>query len=207
MKTCAKCGVEKPLEEFSTRSRLKSGKASRCKVCASIININWRLKNPDRVKNNNQKWYSENKEKAIENSYRWQKTNPEKRVKIQRQQHLRNLDNIRERKQRYMLIPKNRLNSNMKSLIGLSLKPGVKAGRRWESLVGYTVMELKEHLEKQFQPGMSWEERNKWHLDHKKPVAAFNFQSPEDKEFKQCWALENLQPLWAKENESKGARY
>lgn len=45
-----------------------------------------------------------------------------------------------------------------------------------------------------------------WHIDHKLPVASFNFDSPEHLDFKKCWALENLQPLWAKENISKGAK-
>ena len=32
------------------------------------------------------------------------------------------------------------------------------------------------------------------------PKSAFNFETAEDADFKKCWALENLQPLWAKDN-------
>lgn len=42
--------------------------------------------------------------------------------------------------------------------------------------------------------------------DHARPIASFNFNSPDDKEFKDCWALSNLRPLEAKENMSKGSR-
>jgi hypothetical protein len=62
------------------------------------------------------------------------------------------------------------------------------------------------HLEKQFLPGMSWENMGEWHIDHKIPIAAFNFEKPEDIDFKRCWALKNLQPLWKSENCIKGAK-
>lgn len=45
-----------------------------------------------------------------------------------------------------------------------------------------------------------------WHIDHKIPKSAFNFETPEDIDFKRCWALKNLQPLWAAENIKKHDR-
>ena len=56
--------------------------------------------------------------------------------------------------------------------------------------------------------GMTWETHGKygWHIDHKIPISAFNFESPKDLDFKKCWALINLQPMWAKENIRKGAK-
>ncbi len=66
------------------------------------------------------------------------------------------------------------------------------------------MQDLIAHLESLFQPSMTWENYGKWHIDHKRPIASFNFTSYEDPEFKECWALNNLQPMWAKENMSKG---
>ena len=80
-----------------------------------------------------------------------------------------------------------------------------KGGRRWEDVVGYTLSELKQHLEPLFKPGMSWENYGKWHIDHIRPKISFDYTSPEDPGFKECWALENLQPLWNVENWSKHA--
>lgn len=74
----------------------------------------------------------------------------------------------------------------------------------WIKLLGYNVESLKRHLEKRFSKGMTWGNYGKWHIDHIKPVSAFTFSSYTDIQFQQCWALENLQPLWAKENISKG---
>ena len=71
-----------------------------------------------------------------------------------------------------------------------------------------------EHLESKFEPWMNWgnygayeEERLKWHIDHIRPKSLFIFISPEDKEFKECWALENLQPLEAIKNIQKSNNY
>jgi hypothetical protein len=62
------------------------------------------------------------------------------------------------------------------------------------------------HLEKQFTNGMTWENRNEWHIDHIIPQSLWKYETYDDREFKQCWALCNLQPLWAEDNLSKGNR-
>lgn len=99
---------------------------------------------------------------------------------------------------------KGKLEQRMGTAIYKSLK-GNKKGRRWESLVGYSLDDLKQQLEKLFAKGMTWGNMGQWHVDHKVPVLAFNFNKPEDLDFKRCWALSNLQPLWAKENIAKRA--
>lgn len=58
-----------------------------------------------------------------------------------------------------------------------------------------------------FQPGMTWENYGKWHIDHKTPDSWFQYNSINDDGFKKSWALENLQPMWAKDNLSKGNKY
>ena len=72
---------------------------------------------------------------------------------------------------------------------------------------GYSADDLKRHLEQQFQPGMTWDNYGlygeKWHVDHKQPVCTFKL--PE--ELVQCFALSNLQPLWAKDNLAKSWRF
>lgn len=74
-------------------------------------------------------------------------------------------------------------------------------------VLDYTVDELKTHLESQFKTGMTWDNYGKWEIDHKKPDSLFKYTSIYDDEFKQCWALNNLQPLWKAENASKGNKY
>lgn len=93
----------------------------------------------------------------------------------------------------------------MKVAIGKALR-GTKAGRRWEALVGYSLADLMAHLERLFDQGMGWFNIGEWHVDHRRPRASFIYQSPNDPAFKECWALSNLQPLWALDNARKGAR-
>ena len=52
----------------------------------------------------------------------------------------------------------------------------------------------------QFKGDMNWENMGQWHIDHIIPISLWQFEKPEDREFKQCWALANLQPLWAGDN-------
>jgi hypothetical protein len=103
--------------------------------------------------------------------------------------------------------PKRRLRNSMSGMMWFALKEK-KGGRTWEALVDYTLDDLMRHLEKQFQQGMSWDNYGKtgWHIDHLIPVSAFNFKTYDDIDFKRAWALSNLQPMWAKENMSKGAK-
>jgi len=98
-----------------------------------------------------------------------------------------------------------KLNRNVSSAISHSIE-GNKQGRHWENLVGYTINDLKQHLEKQFTKGMNWSNYGKWHIDHIKPISSFKFSSPEHRAFKRCWELDNLQPLWATENLEKGSK-
>lgn len=81
-----------------------------------------------------------------------------------------------------------------------------KRKRHWESIVGYTLQDLKEHLEKQFLPGMSWDNygRKGWNIDHIIPIRFFRYNDMRDVEFRYCWSLDNLQPLWEKDNLEKG---
>ena len=73
-------------------------------------------------------------------------------------------------------------------------------------LVGYSIAELRAHLERQFRDGMSWESFNRGeiHIDHITPQRAFNLMCPD--EFRSCWALPNLRPVWASDNLSKGGK-
>lgn len=102
-----------------------------------------------------------------------------------------------------------RVDSNMRRL-SRSISQGIrhsllngKQNCHWENMVGYKIADLKTHLEKQFFDGMSWDNYGKWHIDHIVPISAFNFSEKEHIDFKRCWALKNLRPLWAIDNIKK----
>jgi len=72
----------------------------------------------------------------------------------------------------------------------------------FQAIVGYKVGQLYAHLERQFLPGMSWDNYGTaWEIDHILPVKMFDLP----REAAQCWALTNLRPLWAPDNRRKSA--
>ena len=95
--------------------------------------------------------------------------------------------------------------------IGLAIRTalkGNKKGHHWETLVDYTLEQLKQRLEMNFDDNMNWENYgNYWWIDHIKPVSLFNFKTPEDQSFKDCWALANLQPMEKIANIIKGNKF
>lgn len=105
-----------------------------------------------------------------------------------------------------------RLRRNFSSSINHKLRKHLssKEGEHLFSFLPYTLEELKNHIEKQFEPWMDWSNwgrgDGKWNIDHIKPDCSFNYKSVEDKEFQDCWALSNLRPLDAIENLKKGSK-
>ena len=73
-----------------------------------------------------------------------------------------------------------------------------------QALLGYSAQELKTHLENQFLPGMTWENRSTWHIDHIIPVADFLNRGINNPNIVN--SLSNLRPLWANDNLTKGAK-
>jgi len=72
------------------------------------------------------------------------------------------------------------------------------------SALPYSPQELVEHLEKQFDEHMTWDNYGSyWHVDHIYPQSLLPYASIEEENFQKCWALENLRPLEASENMKK----
>ncbi len=111
----------------------------------------------------------------------------------------------REKHERYRKTnPVYALNHRMKNLIYKVLRHE-KQGKTWNEIVGYSHSDLVLHLESHFVKGMTWEKfmKGEIHIDHIIPKSFFEFTSIDDVEFKMCWRLDNLQPLWARDNKVK----
>jgi len=101
-------------------------------------------------------------------------------------------------------IIRNRMSRRMRHALS-----GRQLSKKWIhifDLVGYTIGELITHLESKFVEGMNWDNMGEWHIDHIYPESKFNYNSTSDSSFIECWSLNNLQPLWAKDNLSKGSK-
>jgi len=230
LKYCGKCKTWKELVEFGKANRNWDNLKNECKICKNKAGIiyankdrerrrklgkdheinrklrkqkaesarNWRLNYPERYRESRRIYNEKNREKDIERSRNWQRNNIEKVRKA-----------ARKRAKQRRKNPTSRLNLAISGGIRKSLKNG-KRGRHWEDLVGWTLEDLMCHLAKKFFPGMTWENwgrgTGKWHIDHEIPINAFNFTSHRHPDFKRCWALQNLKPMWSEENLRKHAK-
>jgi len=166
-------------------------------------------KNKEEIKIKKKKYRKKNREKLKKYQDEYVEKNREKLKKYEKEYVKKNREKINKNKRkRYKKEYIFRLNCCLSSGVRQSLKFNNlnKNGRHWEDLVGYKVYELREHLEDLFKDGMSWGNhgRNGWHIDHIVPKSFFKYTSTDDVEFKYCWSLYNLQPLWEKDNISKG---
>jgi hypothetical protein len=225
-KRCSKCKTVKLVEEFSFSKKSKDGRNCACKKCHNegcrIYKENnlgkvvasakkWRENNRSITAKINKRYRQENPEKSKASSKKWRDNNKELKHQIDKSYRERNTEKIREKSKidmrKRLKNPKHKLSHNMSDLVRYSLR-GKKCGKSWEGLVGYTAEQLKIYLEKQFTEGMSWKNHsiNGWHIDHIIPIAAFNYTLPTDIDFKKCWTLKNLRPLWSLENRKKQDR-
>ena len=137
------------------------------------------------------------KEKNRISSIKYRKKH-EKELKEYRQNNKQKLCEISERyrnKHPHIVAWRGILHSTLKRM-------GTKKEGHTIDVLGYSATDLKHHIEKQFTTGMNWENHGQfgWHIDHKIPL---NSAKTEDEIYKLCHYT-NLQPLWWRDNISKG---
>lgn len=181
-----------------------------CSECKRDRAIEWNAENADKVKEYNRRWYADNTDKAKERSRLHRISDPKRAREYQIQWSAANRDKVRESKRRSekkrLATAKGKLEKSVKAAIYKAITKGSKNGRHTFDLLGYSSDELKNHLESQFLPGMSWDNYGDWHIDHKIPKSVFNYTTPDEIDFKRAWAMSNLQPLWGPDNLAKGAK-
>jgi hypothetical protein len=191
------------------RERQKRNAAAKKKGVVGSIFICEHCGEKDTRTNHRQKYcrgcHADAKRKQNTEAARERRKRPESKAKERERATTRNAAPERrlyirgyERKRR-KTDPKFAVHARMKAMVANVIR-GLKNGRSWQELVGYTADELMAHLERQFLSGMNWENRDRWHIDHIVPVSSFSFVSPECPDFKACWALTNLRPLWSGDN-------
>jgi hypothetical protein len=152
----------------------------------------------ERKRKNHKKWREKNKEHLKEYHKQWREDNRESLNEYKRIYEKTKKDSD----------PSYKLACYTRTAIYTCLKErNIDKYKNTFDYLPYTLEDLIEHLQSQFQEGMTWDNYGEWHVDHIKPMVSFNISSPEDKEFKECWSLNNLQPLWGEENLSKGSTY
>lgn len=188
-KFCPKCKNTKNTVEFYKNHRNPDGMAYTCKACMAEYSKKHKNLNKDKVAHSKQKWYSQNKEYVLDYQQKFYKENKEKIIKRV----------VKYSVERRRKDPVFRLSRNIRSRVYKALKQ--KTSVSISSLVGCSLDDLKQHIESKWQPGMTWDNYGKWHVDHIKPLVDFNLLNEE--ELKKAAHFSNLQPLWAIENLKK----
>ncbi len=238
-KTCSKCGEEKPLREFyhpgarckqcvraiarawtaaNKEKKAETDRAYRALKGDELVikNREWRHKNPDKVRGYTKKWEEANPEVAAESSKRkYAKYRDANRDAMNAKDKARRANDPdgaakrqRQNAKRYE-DPMYRVNATIRAGINKSVRPGAKAGRGSFDLLGYSLDDLKSHIEAQFESWMTWDNHgvDTWHIDHIRPLASFSYDTPDHPDFKIAWALSNLRPLSAKDNLTKHTKW
>ncbi len=242
MKVCSKCKFEKLITDFPA-CELKRENGGRCRICERKTAKIRRENNPEAEAARKKIYYEKHKEKLLKKhkiycknnrenltaySKKYREDHKEKTYETKRLYALNNKDKLREN---FKIYSKNKkindpfysLRTKLSSTINkcLKLNGSSKNGFSMLKFLPYTIQELKEHLEKQFESWMNWNNRGMynptiwndydqntwvWNLDHIIPHSEFKYTSMKDEEFKRCWALENLRPYSAKLNILDGAK-
>jgi hypothetical protein len=212
MTKCPKCQLEKEESEFYV-----SG-TKHCKTCRSKY-IKERRKNlpemfrkyskPEHYKpDRRREYYLRNKERISERIKAYRIKNSESVARRQEEYYQKNKNVIRERNKAYNKawnsLPQNRIARTQRQRVRRAISGHVKFART-ELLLGCSYETLRDYLSQKFLPGMTWDNYGEWHVDHIKPCASFDL-SQENQQL-ECFNYQNLQPLWAKDNISKGAKF
>ncbi len=197
-KTCTKCRETKVHGLFYKKNSGAAGVMAICKTCSDADVAKWRHDNPERSRDLKRGWYDSNPDKAKEIKSKWASTNIEQRRISSANYNAKRRSAVR-----------GRLEDAVRSNINNNIRRGTKFGRKTFDILGYSLSDLQSHLEAKFTDGMTWDNygRGGWHIDHRRPLVSFDYETPDCPEFKQAWALSNLQPLWEIDNISKGSKW
>ncbi|MCJ8345508.1 hypothetical protein MJH12_08205 [bacterium] len=248
-KKCSRCTVDKDINDFGIHHRKSNGDIyhrSECKECCNKYSKLKYAKNPDERIEYSKQYAKNNKEIIKTRRLRHYQLNKEKeraRIKKNREsrtERQKEMDKIKTRKyyiaNRERIIkyqigydkkkrdidPAYRLRSNISKNIRTALhkKGSSKQGQSILKFLPYTIVELRKHLELQFDGWMSWNNWGKynpniwndkdqstwtWEMDHIIPQSTLPYDSMNHDNFQKCWSLDNLRPLSAKQNLLDGA--
>jgi len=185
-KRCSGCKETKPAEFFARNRSYKDGLHYNCRECHKIYYRKtrdyqidyvkrWGRDNRERVRRRNKAYWQENKTRLMQENLKY---------------------TSRRRSEDHVFATVHNLRSRLSAT--LTQKRFSKAST-FPTLLGCTPTQLKEHLEAQFEPWMSWDNRGKynglpqvgWDVDHIIPLSS----AQSVKELELLVHYTNLRPL------------
>lgn len=190
MKTCSKCKETKEYNCFCKNNDAMDGLTSQCKSCLK----EYRLNNVQRQKTYWQSYKVLNRDKIRDKDKRYNDN-----LTYQKKQNKKRLARIYQ-KNKKINDQFFKFKHQIISLIGFSIRrKGYTKKSRTHEILGCSYEDFKIHIERQFTKGMTWDNRDKWHIDHIIPMAT----AKTEEDVIRLNHYTNLRPLWAEENLSK----
>jgi len=169
------------MREYRKRNREKCAASSR----------SYRKRNPIKSRHASKKWKESNIDK-VSDAAKKRNSKPEtkqKRNSARRESYLKDS----------MVVTLTRIRNRTYSAFRHF---GFKKGSKTAEILGSNWETVKAHIEARFKSGMSWENRNLWHIDHIIPISS----AVSEADLHRLCHYSNLQPLWASENLSKSGK-
>lgn len=153
-------------------------------------NKRWALLNKDRAKETARIWYLNNSEKVSQASKMWREENADR---------YRFVACVRERDRREndpIYAVKRWARYTVAHALG---RRGYTKKSPAFHVIGCSAVDFRQHIERQFLKGMTWENRSEWHIDHIIPLAT----AKTEEDVIRLNHYTNLRPLWAEDNLKK----
>lgn len=188
----------------------------------AAYNRKYYQKNKEEIKTQTKTYREENREWALDYAKQYYEDNKEELKAQAREYRKENKEQVNRWRKDARSTPWGRIHHNVSNLIRITIQRNgsSKNGNSIIKCLTYSISELKDYLEKHFEPWMNWDnwgiyDKNAWddsnsttwtwQIDHIIPQSDLPYVSMEDDNFKKCWALENLRPYSAKLNSIEGA--
>lgn len=206
LRVCKTCKEEKPFSEYQKNGIGAKGQQlydGKCTKCTNARIQKWREDNFEERFTYRKKYREENTERLKEKNKRYYNSEEGKKVRqknYERNKPIRNKKLVEKRKND----PVFALAHNLRSATAHAFRnKGYTKRSKTYVYLGITYENLKDYIENKFIDGMSWDNRDDWHIDHIIPLASANSEA----ELTALCYYQNLQPLWSIENISKSDDY
>lgn len=221
MKKCYKCQTFKIKEDFSKNKRYKDGLHDICKSCkkeSNILNKNkikkYREENKEKQKKYYTQYYSDPSNKLKKQEYLKQyysdPFNRERKISYAKEYDSKNKEKIKKYKEKWNQENKEyyknymndkyykdinfKITNNIRSRFYHAIK-NINKSTSILKLIGCSIEHLRNYIESQFLPEMSWDNHGKiWEIDHIRSCATFDLSDIQQQ--KECFHYTNLQPLF-----------
>lgn len=216
MKICEKHNCEFKSITWTTKDKVRT--QSFCPLCRKEYKASYYSNNRSDILEQKSIYYQSNKQFLDEKNSSYYQENKKEITQYKAAWYQNNKEKLNEdRRYKYNTDPSFRLKDIFSSSIRHKLK-NIGSSKNGESCLDYlpySIQELKEHLEKQFELWMTWDNWGvydsktwndddkstwTWQIDHIIPQSNLPYSNMEEDNFRKCWALDNLRPLSSKSN-------